>query len=627
MPYGYTPTNWISGTTPSSQPIMNNIETQFVAALLAINEDVVGTAFVLDGYVASKDGTTANQLDVTTGVAYLIGADAHNDLVRVALAASTTGEFTTSAATTVYYLDLNPDGTWSFATSHSSEANYLPIAQVLTDGSGNISTVTDERATTIKLFPNAIGTFQFGSGSTTFQTQQSGSANGMAFQAWTGSAAVTPFSVSGASGGPVGGSLDYIDEYGSFGFTTSSSGKIVSGQTGGSATGITFVTWSGSASKTPFSVGGQFNSALAYVDASGDLYAVGGTFSAVAEVQSLTISGRAGFGGTTPAITNSGGLLELWSEQSGGSALGAVFPTWSGSATVIPFSVGGRFESALAWVDGSGNLALSSGSKLFLDGATATAYIEWSAASNEIFLSTEQSGSANGYILQTWSGTALVVPFSVGAPGYSTALCRVDNSGYLHTPAVQSTASYLGFKDSAGNKIAEMKNGEFVIAGSGTYYTAGGTYNYSAGGSFDSFDVSEAYETDDEHPAGTVLCPGARGALTRCTHDGCRAAMLVSQGGAMAIGMGRTEEDAPLDPRIKPMALVGRIKARCAGDIPAFAADGQATLLTSDGAGGVRAMRAGEAGYSLGYALHDAHDGQIGMVVRSLWCVMPAETV
>ena len=51
---------------------------------------------------------------------------------------------------------------------------------------------------------------------------------------------------------------------------SSNGGLTVMTQQTGAANGITFEVWSGSALKVPFSVGGQFNSAISYVDASGN---------------------------------------------------------------------------------------------------------------------------------------------------------------------------------------------------------------------------------------------------------------------------------------------------------------------------------------------------------------------
>ena len=119
----------------------------------SVNQDE-WTPFVLGAtsFVATKDGTFANQLDVTGGVAWLRQAD--QSLGRVAENATT---FTTVQINSTYFLDLNPDGTFSFTTSHSGQPNYLPIAQVTTDASGNIAAVTDERTLNTQLLQAMLG--------------------------------------------------------------------------------------------------------------------------------------------------------------------------------------------------------------------------------------------------------------------------------------------------------------------------------------------------------------------------------------------------------------------------------------------------------------------------------------
>jgi hypothetical protein len=54
-------------------------------------------------------------------------------------------------------------------------------------------------------------------------------------------------------------------------------------------------------------------------------------------------------------IKANGNEHEYWTPQSG-SAQGHVWITWSGTAKEIPFSVGGQFESAPAYIDNSGNI-------------------------------------------------------------------------------------------------------------------------------------------------------------------------------------------------------------------------------------------------------------------------------
>lgn len=147
----YTKTTWNSGTAPGvDAPELNNLETQYTEATLSLEQDLF-SAFVLNGLVATKDGTTASQLDITAGVAFLLQTD--STLRRRAPTSST--QSCSGHPSTTLFLDLNPDGTWSFGTAHSGTANYLPIAQVTTDASANILTVTDERTMTPSLLPGA----------------------------------------------------------------------------------------------------------------------------------------------------------------------------------------------------------------------------------------------------------------------------------------------------------------------------------------------------------------------------------------------------------------------------------------------------------------------------------------
>jgi len=111
--------------------------------LLCLNGD---GGLVLDGGAASANGTTANQLDITAIKALVLNGDA---ITRVEIAATTE---TTALALTTYYLDLEDGASaYTWGTSHPS-GDYIPIAAVLTDGSGNIDTVTDTRPLTAALF-------------------------------------------------------------------------------------------------------------------------------------------------------------------------------------------------------------------------------------------------------------------------------------------------------------------------------------------------------------------------------------------------------------------------------------------------------------------------------------------
>lgn len=193
MPYAQT--LWNNGTTPLSAAHLNNLETEYFESTNSFQQNLL-QPFVFSGLAATKDGTVNNQLDVTAGVAFLIQTD--NTVRYRSTSASTPGQFTTSAISAVYFLDLNPDGTWSFATSHSAQANYLSVAQVTTDASGNISTVTDERVTTINFFSGALATGMSINGNAVVTTAG-------------GSLTLTQLTVTGSTGIAISGANGWLD--------------------------------------------------------------------------------------------------------------------------------------------------------------------------------------------------------------------------------------------------------------------------------------------------------------------------------------------------------------------------------------------------------------------------------
>lgn len=147
----YSPTSWSDGVTAATAARLNNLETQYVEATNSFEQDLL-SAFVLSGLAPSKDGTLANQLDVTSGVAFPSQTD--GTLRRRAINSSTQ---TTSTPNTTYYLFLNSDGTWTWGTSSSGPAHSLQICQVTTDASGNISAVTDKRVLSPSMLSGMAG--------------------------------------------------------------------------------------------------------------------------------------------------------------------------------------------------------------------------------------------------------------------------------------------------------------------------------------------------------------------------------------------------------------------------------------------------------------------------------------
>ncbi|GBF34155.1 hypothetical protein DCCM_3267 [Desulfocucumis palustris] len=118
--------------------INNDVFLRAFAETLA--KDIFASGFVVAGMVATKNGSTPTQLDVTSGVAYL--QQVSGGLARFEADANF---FVVAQSSATYYLDIQPDGTYHWGTAHSAQANYLPVATVTTDGAGAIATVTDTR--------------------------------------------------------------------------------------------------------------------------------------------------------------------------------------------------------------------------------------------------------------------------------------------------------------------------------------------------------------------------------------------------------------------------------------------------------------------------------------------------
>lgn len=104
-------------------------------------QDMFSGGFIYSGLTVTKDGTIQNQVDVTAGIVYVKQSD--GSLRRFAPTAT---NFRTSTPNNTYYLDFQPDGTWWWNTGHSTQANYINVATVTSDASGNVATVTQNSA-------------------------------------------------------------------------------------------------------------------------------------------------------------------------------------------------------------------------------------------------------------------------------------------------------------------------------------------------------------------------------------------------------------------------------------------------------------------------------------------------
>src|SRR5258706_3380997 len=130
---------------------LNTIQTQYDVATNSIEQHLL-KPFVLFGGQGTIHGGLTKQMDVSQCIYFPQQTD---NTLRARLVNATF--FTTVTASTTYFLDYNPDGTTSFATTHSGVANFVPIASITTDGSGNIAVITDVRPTAVNLFPAFVG--------------------------------------------------------------------------------------------------------------------------------------------------------------------------------------------------------------------------------------------------------------------------------------------------------------------------------------------------------------------------------------------------------------------------------------------------------------------------------------
>jgi hypothetical protein len=202
----------------------------------------------------------------------------------------------------------------------------------------------------------------------------------------------------------------------------------------------------------------------------------------------------------------------------------------------------------------------------------------------------------------------------------------VNNSS---APSLLQVGVALGVKKNNGAKLMEVNSSGNMLISGNTYYTTQSTFNFSAGGSFDSFDFAEIYRVDDTYPDGTVVCPadthipipyqagpGQRviPLMTRCVHDGCPLAHIISREPGFCAGHPNYPDVDGYDwraPLTMAIALVGRVFVRTGGGIVGR------QYVCSDGNGGVRAVVPGESVMALGVALAPSQDGVVPLVLRA----------
>ena len=130
-------------------------------AEMLVNSD----GLVISGGAATKDSGTANQLNVTA-----IAAIQKDDDGKLDRAELPDAQKTTALAVATYYLDVVPGAVDFWWDITHPDPPYIPVAQVVTDVSGNINTITDARPTTLSLFASLLptsGTLEIGETETT----------------------------------------------------------------------------------------------------------------------------------------------------------------------------------------------------------------------------------------------------------------------------------------------------------------------------------------------------------------------------------------------------------------------------------------------------------------------------
>lgn len=293
----FTPVTYNTGAAPGIDgPAVNAWQLQYLEAINSFEQDLF-TPFVYGStsMVATKDGTTASQLDVTAGVAFPKQTD--STLRRRATTATT---FSASGhASSTLYLDLNPDGSWSWGTAHSGVANYLPIASVVTDSSSNIATVTDARTLATTLLSGMAGSLALPKLNTdSGKIITDGAGNLSAGSVTTGTATTGQVLTLNTSGGLSG-----------FGYDGASANVHWDApQGGGVAHGFYFATYTGSTLVIPLSLGSTVG--LSYVDGAGIIHGPSGLFGQMTSAGGGAAGGKVWVGTTDPGASAAEG--DIW---------------------------------------------------------------------------------------------------------------------------------------------------------------------------------------------------------------------------------------------------------------------------------------------------------------------------
>ena len=298
-------------------------------------------------------------------------------------------------------------------------------------------------------------------------------------------------------------------------------------------------------------------------------------------------------GNTTLTIANDGSLIG----SGGNTSLGSTIITGT-------FSVSGTssLDNGNIITDGAGNIQFHG--NLGVGGAgnviDARGFDTWVKA----------RGGNNLIHFQDGGGTDFA---TIGSSGLSL------QTNHTSTPsAIISGTAGIGFKMSNGTKLMEI-NGSGDLKLSGTWSSG------VAQSGFDSFDHAEVHTSDADYPYGTVVClvdpaqpipedlNSFAATVTKCTHDGCALALVVSkepgitQGHVNAPSRPKYDDSLPIS---LPLALSGRILVKTAYDIK------PGSYVCSDGRGGVRQVVPGDKVTALGVTISSSTSGYVAILIR-----------
>lgn len=182
-------------------------------------------------------------------------------------------------------------------------------------------------------------------------------------------------------------------------------------------------------------------------------------------------------------------VTTLGTPVAGGSAQGIAFNTWNGSASVIPFSVGGQYYSAPTYVDNSGNLTV--GGNLYEgSGGTGTSYLgggdialysargayTWVMASNY-----QPAGQSIAGLLQAWSGSGMVSILGLGGNSGGACVAYIDYSGNMYATSyngpihidVESSQTVIRPTPTSDNIIIQVNGNNATFGTDGSLSLAG----------------------------------------------------------------------------------------------------------------------------------------------------------